>query len=305
MAFSAEISFAPANELILSFYTFQCKKAHKRLELGTNWVTETTRKLTKPFAAEIKELDNWDDCGQLKLLVWQCPHKETAEQFLTWLKSLSAGEMYERLSPWIKNFPEDLGVVRDRSVHFLSEWNQQYFGKLDASIIEGLQADAAQKQKMQKILSPVELAETATNGLRFTESESDTLLLLSPQFHHQPATLVHAYEGITVCQYAASELPVLEPGELSPVLYRLTKALADKTRLKLLRYLRTGPKSFMEIVTYMGMAKSTIHEHMLNLRTAGLVRGHVAGDSVSSYELRPEGFDILQEQLAQYLNAPM
>ncbi|MED4911471.1 ArsR family transcriptional regulator [Brevibacillus centrosporus] len=301
MTYSVEVSFAPANELITSFYTFLCTKAHKRLELGPNWVKNTTEQLSERFVAELKELEYWSDWGQLQLLVWQCPKKETTTQFLLWLESLSVGELFERLSPWISTFPEDLGVVRDRVSYFLSEWDQQYFQSVSSMIVDPLITDANEKLQWKAARGPVELIELATNGLYFEPVDQAHRVLLIPQYHSQPVTLLHCYRGIAVCQYSSDHLPVIEDNLPSPSLYRLTRSLADKTRLQILHYLKSGPKSYMEIVNHMQMAKSTIYEHTLNLRSAGLIRGHVLGSSVVSYSLREEALDWMNDQLKAYL----
>lgn len=181
------------------------KKAHKRLELGPEWIKDTTNRLQKRFASEMKELEYWEDWGQLQLLVWQCPNKATTDQFLRWFESLAPGEIYELLSPWIKTFPEDLGTLRDRVCYFLSEWDNQYFSHIEPTILHRLHKDAVDLHTLQTKNNPVELIDLATNGLQFEPIQEDRTILLIPQYHSQPVTLLHCYEGITVCQYSSTE----------------------------------------------------------------------------------------------------
>ena len=56
-------------------------------------------------------------------------------------------------------------------------------------------------------------------------------------------------------------------------LVRLSKALGDEKRLRILRALADGEKSLMELAEMFGLAKTTMHHHMIILRSAGLVAG--------------------------------
>ncbi|WP_153944935.1 ArsR/SmtB family transcription factor, partial [Acinetobacter baumannii] len=69
-------------------------------------------------------------------------------------------------------------------------------------------------------------------------------------------------------------------------LLRLARCLADESRLRILRFLTDGPRSFTEIVSHMGLAKSTVSYHMIMLRGAGLVRAYAEGECVQEYTLR-------------------
>jgi DNA-binding IclR family transcriptional regulator len=69
-----------------------------------------------------------------------------------------------------------------------------------------------------------------------------------------------------------------------------------------LRFLATGPRSFTDVVQVMGLAKSTVHHHMVVLRAAGLVRVHHGGEkATTAYSLRPGAVDQLRDMLRAYL----
>ena len=70
---------------------------------------------------------------------------------------------------------------------------------------------------------------------------------------------------------------------------RLGRALADERRLLILRRLVAGEASLGELAETAGLAKSTAHHHLSQLRAAGLVtlRSNARG---YWYLLRPEGF---------------
>jgi hypothetical protein len=71
-----------------------------------------------------------------------------------------------------------------------------------------------------------------------------------------------------------------EPSLGMTAIYR---ALGDGTRLKIMRRLAAGQASVGQMSEELGLAKATVHEHLLGLRTAGLVR------------LRPGGFELVPE----------
>ena len=68
------------------------------------------------------------------------------------------------------------------------------------------------------------------------------------------------------------------------------KALGDETRLRILRRLAEGPASLQELTEILGLAKSTVHGHLLVLRTGGLVIADVS---------RKTGYRLRRETLAE------
>jgi DNA-binding transcriptional ArsR family regulator len=235
------------------------------------------------------------------LLVSRCPQAETTGSFLDWYAGLGVGEIYEQLSPWVQYFPVDLGELRDRQIALLTEWDAQYFRHLDPAILAKLYEDAEEKRQWCGTLEPWDVAERATNGLDFEPQEGFEKLLLIPQFHGLPGSYLNAYRGLSICSYGAPNLPLPVEDEPSPALYRMTRSLADKTRLKILRYLSEEPRSFVDVVKHLGMAKSTVYEHLLNLRSAGLIRGTVNGEASTFYKIRPAAFDQLHGLLKEYV----
>ena len=61
---------------------------------------------------------------------------------------------------------------------------------------------------------------------------------------------------------------------------RVFNALADETRLKIIKLLAEGEKSVDELVQALGIAQSTTSHHLRVLREAGLVRGEKRGRNI-------------------------
>ena len=81
-------------------------------------------------------------------------------------------------------------------------------------------------------------------------------------------------------------------------LVRLSKALGDEKRLRILRALGEGEKTLMELAELFAVPKTTMHHHMIVLRSAGLVSVGV-GDK--RYRLRREVVPDLGDLLSGYL----
>jgi len=81
----------------------------------------------------------------------------------------------------------------------------------------------------------------------------------------------------------------------------LYKALSDERRLRVLKKLTMGSYTLQELADALGVAKSTMHHHVVTLRIAGLVS--VSSDMDKRYTLRletlPDASALLQVYLAR------
>lgn len=181
-------------------------------------------------------------------------------------------------------------------------WNDEYFSAIDPAILTGLAAEAAATAALVETMEPLALVEQATNGVVFVPEPRPETVLLIPQYHYRPWNLFSTFRDLRIIQYPVDAVPAA-PGELPPGLMRLTRALSDDSRLRILRFLSAGPQSFTAIVRFSGLAKSTVHHHMVVLRAAGLVRVHASqgGGIADSYSMRPHALDELDRQLRAFL----
>jgi ArsR family transcriptional regulator len=78
----------------------------------------------------------------------------------------------------------------------------------------------------------------------------------------------------------------------------LAKALAHPARLRILRLLLATPGCIGgDIVDAVGLAQSTVSEHLRILKAAGVITGEISGPRVC-YALNPEALSLLVEFLA-------
>lgn len=309
MGYRVEVDTAPAYELLFSLSAYLGK--YRDLDLGLSWMKSVKGRLRAEFAEELARIKKQKKGGNAywisffsSLLIWQCPVERSATSFLEWLQNLSPEELYKYLLPWIPSGetpPHDFGTLRDQMVSLLTQWNDQYFSSIDPLILDGLQADAEEKKRQVHEMVPEDLIERATNGMRFAPIDVEHRILLIPQYHYVPVNLYSDYKGMYLIAYPCDALPT-SPEEPSPALLRLMQGLADKNRLRILRFLAEGPRSFMEIVRFMNLAKSTVHHHLVTLRAAGLIQVQTSvANPDNRYLLRTSELDKIESHIRRFL----
>jgi DNA-binding transcriptional ArsR family regulator len=305
------VDWAPAYELVMSLASFVSFRLHAVLELGPTWVRDVHHRLPPELAARLsrKSLATTfkHDDNVLLLLIRSCPGERDTRGFLDWFASLTPGAAYEALCPLLPEsgpqLPRDFSSWRDRVLDILAAWDAAYFQHIDPEILRGLQAHAAALSTRAGAQPARELVETVTNGILMEPSPDLLSVTLVPQYHERPYN--HDVAGLRgpIILYPADVLPA--PADVPPpALVRLTRALSDESRLRLLRFLTDGPCTLTEVARFLGLSQPTVHHHLVQLRAAGLVRVHFVLASPSRYSLRPHALEQLTGQLGAYLQAP-
>jgi DNA-binding transcriptional ArsR family regulator len=267
---------------------------------------EVLARLTTIDEAELVKRDS----GLLFSLVLQLGGEvRDAPAFLGRLAALSVGELYERLAPTVPDdepsLPRDLGAVRDRYHALLSEWHTAYFQHLDPAILVGLEREAQVRRATLESCPILDVVEEASNGLRFEPPLANGSFVLIPQYHDRPYNHVEREHERVIVLYPA-DLDGLSDDPVPIDLLRLTRGLADESRLRILRFLgrSDSPRTMTEVARAAGLSQSTIHHHLLTLRAAGLVRVHSGAIGSSRYTLRPLALTLLGDRLAAFLERP-
>jgi DNA-binding transcriptional ArsR family regulator len=92
------------------------------------------------------------------------------------------------------------------------------------------------------------------------------------------------------------------PGEVVPDgLLRGMKAMADPTRLRILRYLAQEPQTASELSKVLRLRPPTVTHHLTQLRLAGMVQVHLDPDGERKYSARYEGFEDTQDLLNRFV----
>lgn len=306
--------FNPTYELVISARAYMNKPHHKILDSGTEWIhkvqTSIPRELESRFSQwKRKDAFHWG----LEFLIWQCPVSDNPIEFCHWLSERNSGELYESmLFPKRQVVPANLTELRDDCVKVLLTWNSYYFSQVNQALLARLAEDARTKQISLEngTMSTEDLVEQATGGLRVSETLAIDQLILIPQHHYAPWN--HLTGGCKIeernlyfCSYPADVLGT-SPGEPDSKLLRLTKALSDVSRLRILHFLNGGRRTFAEIVQFSGLTKGTVSHHLVLLRAAGLVVVHKDFERDSdSYSISGRILDEVTGRLGKFLENQM
>ncbi|MFC5652685.1 ArsR/SmtB family transcription factor [Paenibacillus solisilvae] len=299
MDYSLDVRFKPLYEVIGSLHAYVCRKSHKKLDLSPSWAKEVRQRLTPALAELLDHIQIDGDWKLTYLLVHLCPGEDAAE-FAAWLKEMSAGDLYEIMSPYSNQFPVHMGEFRDRTIELFEQWNEQYFRHIDPAIVSQLNEEAQRRKQALASVPVPELIDDTTNGLLFTPMNGLEQVILMPQYHFQPVNVISYFGKATICHYAA-RMHLGDEDFLSPHEYRMIRSLGEKSRLKILRYLRRGPRSFIEIVRHLELSKGITHDHISKLRSAGLLHAHFEGETLTVYSLRIGALEQVHNRIMSYI----
>ena len=134
-----------------------------------------------------------------------------------------------------------------------------------------------------------ELIDATTRGIRYSPEPGIGRIVLVPHVVSRPWSIFTEGGDTKFVCYGVADADVTGDAPPDP-LVAAYKALGDETRLRILRRLAEGPATLHELTELLGLAKSTVHGHLLVLRTGGLVVADVA---------RKTGYRLRRETLAE------
>jgi DNA-binding transcriptional ArsR family regulator len=147
-----------------------------------------------------------------------------------------------------------------------------------------------------------QLVNQATNGAEVLPAPGIETVELYPTWVLRPWTIQWEHESTLILGVPVPpEHLSADPDEPPDRLVRLTRALGDERRLRILRRLTTGDYSLQELSDHFAMPKTTLLHHLVILRAVGIVR--VAAGANGRYSLRPGMPLELHRLLDSYLPA--
>jgi hypothetical protein len=185
--------------------------------------------------------------------------------------------------------------TKSRLVAALETFHEGGFAAHESDVRRRLEADAADAAALLRTLDAYDAIDRAAGGYRYAaEAEFDHVALI-PQLAAAPSILLCQHRNTRLICYPATQ-------EASPreLLVALGRALADDKRVGMLERLRRGDATLAELAREAGVAKSTAHHHLTQLRAARLItlRGNAAG---YSYSVDPVGFAAAQQLIGAFL----
>ena len=192
----------------------------------------------------------------------------------------------------------DMLATKHVLIEIARDWYEQVFREQESFILPILARDVEAKRALKATLSPEQLIEACT-GWEYVPEPGIKRVVLIPSYLNRPYNSDSQYHDTRIFYYPAADESVAAGASAPPVrLLRLAKALADERRLRILKKLSTGSYTLQELADDFGIAKTTMHHHLITLRTAGLVRMRL---SDKRYSLRQEVVDSLGDLLSAYL----
>ncbi|MBI2755890.1 MAG: helix-turn-helix transcriptional regulator [Chloroflexi bacterium] len=141
---------------------------------------------------------------------------------------------------------------------------------------DDLRRAATMAEELLRVLPTAEVIERLTGGYTLGDDLALRQIVLAP------SVFIHPFMSSRIDQTAGRALVIFgarsnaflqyDPVPIDPELVRAMKALADPGRLRVLRLLGRGPMFGVELVEALRLAQPTVHHHLAQLRSAGLVR---------------------------------
>lgn len=186
----------------------------------------------------------------------------------------------------------------------LQAYQQAYFSEEERLIESTLEEGLEKAQSLSDSLSFSEMIESLTQGVKIKELLNQDELVFVPSYWSTPLVF---YRNIgpakTLITFGVRPQDVsLIPGEIVPdALLQALKALADPTRLRIMRYLAVQPLSPAQLSRRLRLRPPTVTHHLAALRLAGLVHLDLGTENERLYSLRLETILGLDEQVREFI----
>lgn len=303
MKYKVSIDVSVVFELLGSFMIYVTRKWTDNLDIGTHLITDMDTRLPHAVRTELGKACNWPflDYDVLYALAILREKDTDITSFIDWIENAAPDKLLSRVMPYMPTLALDhLIRVKTDYPPLLRLWYEYYFANIEPEIEPLISEDAQEKSVLLLKMEPEGLIEYATGGVILDDIPVDSILLF-PGVHFRPINTYCFYDNILLIQYPV-DIPEENEDDPPVVLLRMTEALADPERLRLLRYVATEPKTVNDIATNLNQPYDTLMHHLLILRAAGLLRSHVnAGDQTERFSLRPDGAAELQMFFESYL----
>jgi DNA-binding transcriptional ArsR family regulator len=206
----------------------------------------------------------------------------------------------------ILGFYANTEAFGDAYLAAFQSYNEVFFAEEEKRIAPKIDEALENAQQRAKELPFLELLEELSRGLQFEEFPGVTEIILVPTYWLSPLFTEVKYGGGQEMMLFGGRSPgeSLVPGEIVPEdLLQILKALADPSRLRVLRYLMQEELTQAELARRLRLRAPTLTHHLHILRLAGLVRLVMRGQSERLYFARMESikgtYAILKDFLEQ------
>lgn len=179
-----------------------------------------------------------------------------------------------------------------------------FFAEEEARIRPALEAALARAKAAAKRSGRwEELLEELSQGVRVAKDWEKKTLILAPSYWGTPLAIMADFDPDKLL-FLFGGRPAdqsLIPGDVVPdALYQALKALADPTRLRILRYLTDEPLTPAELARRLRLRSPTVIHHLDALRLARLVTVTLEAEG-KRYTIRPDAVEAVCALLGEFL----
>lgn len=241
---------------------------------------------------------------------WQPEEKETLRELYAQMHREETGkskripdeELEDKLTVWA-----DTAVYGQKLLEALTIYYDVFFKEEEARIQQPLHMRVAEAKALADRLPLPDLLNTLSQGLRFEFAQASEMeeLVMIPSFWSTPLSMFtsfsHDKKRWLFLFGGRPDGVSLVPGEVVPeLLYQMLKALADPTRLRILRYLSEEPLTPAELARRLRLRPPTVIHHLDALRLARLVHVTLSANG-RRYEARHEAIQTVSAMLNGFL----
>ena len=191
----------------------------------------------------------------------------------------------------------------ERFLSALQSYYQVFFAEEEKHLLPQLRAGLSRAQELAEKLPLPELIEQLSRGVVLKDVQDRAGLILVPSFWSTPIIFFDQLSDsrMIIAFGARPDDASLVPGEVVPdALLSILKALADPTRLRILRYMAHESLTPAEISRRLRLRPPTVTPHLSALRLAGRVQLRLEEDE-RRYSARPEVLEGLTAQILRFI----
>ena len=197
--------------------------------------------------------------------------------------------------------PESL---KDEIVSIVEDWRSRVFPTFADRANSLVRRDLGAKQALFREVPEDEALRVSTNGVEFDLAGWATEIILIPTVALRPfiAPVESGSRQLIMCSVADEAFdddPVNPPRRL----VKVTAALGDELRLRILHELAGADLTAAELAARIGVERTSLHHHLGVLRSAGLVAARAEGVQSWRYSRRTDGITGVSTALNRYLDS--
>ena len=258
----------------------------ERLTLGHDTPPEVVARLHA-----IREQGSWEE-DDVRLLLEGVPQHYSHR--------MKRQEITKTLTLWAN--ADEFG---DAFWHALNCYRKVFYAEEEERIQPLLAKAEARARQLADTLSLTDLIEELSQGVRVPDHLEADRLILVPSFWLTPLVLYGRLpQNSLIMLFGARPTEMsLVPGDIVPdALHQALKALADPTRLRILRYLSQQPMTPAQLARRLRLRAPTVSHHLYTLRLARLVHLSIEDGDKRRYALRPGAIETTYQNLSGFLS---